>query len=405
MASGAKTGLGLLLAVAIGFLLGRATADVTGPRVATPEAMAEALRLAFVEPDPMLRARDMNRLIPRIDAENLPGAIETFRAFSTRAETLGVSEFFAIWSRLDVEGLAAAMETWPDQKAKSQGIGWVAYQYAKDGGTARAVPYYEALTPPLRLVTGYRVVEGALNQGDEEGLVRWIGAQDDAAERSRLTQAVVLKLMRERGADSAIAFFDRVPAESAYHFKRQVFLVTLDKLVRSDPEKAVAFLDARAAEPWAEKGLAQLVAAWTDVDPPAALAFLEGRRAEPDFDEALETLVDRWSAHDQRAAIDWTRQQLPSPLVDRLCRRFTAALTVSDPDQAMELAGRIVDPAIRHDALRGFARYWFLRKPEETRRWLVAGGLAESEADALVGELTKTREHRLGRKAAAAGQG
>lgn len=392
-----KVAVAVLLAGFAGFLIGRSTAGEAGPDVRTPDEMAAALRSAFVEPDPLLRARDMNRLIEQVDTENLAGAIEVFREFATKAETLGVMEFFARWSRIDVDGLAEAIGSWPDEKAKSQGIGWVAYQRAFEGGAASAVPYYEELVPRLRLVTGYRLVEGALNHGDRQGLVDWIGSLADAAERSRLTQSIVFKLLREREPRDVVDFFDAVPADSPNQYKKQAFLIVLDKLVRHDADEAIAFRADRLAEPWAENSLGPLVSAWADVEPTAALAWLDTQPAGAERERALETLVDRWSAHDMAAAIEWTKKQLPSPMVDRLCTRFVSGLTISDPDQAMELAARIVDPTTRHQTLRAFARYWFLRMPPETRAWLQRGGLSETEAEAMIAELTQTRAERLGK--------
>ena len=391
-----KIAVTLVVGVLVGFLLGRTTTGDGGTRVATPEAMATALRSAFVESDPMVRARDMNRLIEQIDARNLPGAIEVFREFATRAETLGVSELFARWSRIDVQGLAEAMKSWPDEKATSQGIGWVAYQYAFEGGTAKASPYYEELIPRLRLVTGYRLVEGALNKGDQEGLIEWIGALDEAAERSRLTQSIVFKLLREREPKDVIAFFDAIPAAAPNQYKRQAFLIVLDKLVRHDATEALAFRDARMTEPWAENSLSQLMAAWADVDPTAAIAWIEVQPIGADREQALEALVDRWAAHDMSAAIEWTKKQLPSPMVDRLCVQFVSKLTIGDPDQAMEFFARIVDPAFRQQALRIFARYWFLRAPDQIGGWLEQGGLSKAEGEAMIAELTQTRAKRLG---------
>lgn len=397
MSASKRVAIALLVGVLAGFLLGRLTGGHDGPDVRTPEAMATALRSAFVEPDPLLRARDMNGLIERIDATNLAGAVEVFREFATKAETLGVMEFFARWSRVDVDGLAEAIDSWPDEKAKSQGIGWVAYQRAFEGGAASAVPYYEKLVPRLRLVTGYRLVEGAVNRGDQQGLIDWIGSLDDPAERSRLTQSIVFKLLRERAPRDVVAFFDAVPVDASGPYKKQAFLIVLDKLVRHDADAAIAFRDARVSEPWAENSLGQLVSAWADVDPIAALAWLDTQPPGEEHERALETLVDRWSAHDMNAAIEWTKKQLPSPMVDRLCTRFVSGLTVSDPDQAMELAARIVDPTARHQSLRAFARYWFLRMPPETRTWLERAGLSGAEAEAMIAELTRTRAERLGR--------
>ncbi len=390
-------GISLLIAALIGFVVGRFMPSEGQAHAATPEAMATALRIAFVEPDPMLRASGMERLIAQLDERNLPGAIEVFREFSTRAETLGVSEFFARWSRIDVEGLALAMRSWPDEKASAQGVGWVAYQYAFEGGTAKAIPYYEGLSPSMRLITGYRLVEGALNRGDDAGLVEWIGSLQDAAERSRLTQSIILKLLRERGSESAIAYFDSVPADVPNGYKRQIFLVLLDKLVRQDVESALAFRAARASELYAENSLNQFAAAWADVDPVAAIAWAERLTAGPEKEQALETLIDRWATRDRDAAIEWTRKQVPSPMTDRLSHRFVGAMTIRNPDLAMDLAAGIVNTEMQSASLFSFARYWFMRKPEQTRAWLQRGGLSEAETKAMIQDLTKTREQRLGK--------
>lgn len=397
MSSRPMMGIALLVALLIGFLAGRFMPGAGEVRAGTPEAMATAMRSAFTEKDPMLRARDMGRLMDQLDAENLPGAIEVFREFSPKAESLGVSDFFAHWSRIDVDGLVLAMRTWPDEKASAQGAGWAVYQYALEGGTAKAIPYYDTLTPVLRMVSGYRLVEGALNGGDDVGLIQWVGALDDAEERSRLTQSIILKLLRERTPESAIALFDSVPADASNSYKRQFFQILLDKLMRQDVDAALAFRDARAGEPFAENSLNRLASAWADVDPAAAMAWIEAQPAGPEREHALETLVDRWAAHDHAAAVEWTRKQIPSPMIDRLSRGFVASLTIQDPMLAMELAGRIVDPEIRSAALRDFARYWFVRNPGEIHAWLERGGLSEREANALIQELNTTRKGRVDR--------
>jgi hypothetical protein len=191
--------------------------------------------------------------------------------------------------------------------------------------------------------------------------------------------------------------FDAVPADAPNAFKRQFFLILLDKLIRQDVYAALAFREARAGEPFAEKSLKQLVSAWADVDAPAAVAWLEARPAGPEREEALETLVDRWAAHDQTAAVEWTRRQIPSPMIDRLSSGFVANHTISDPLLAMDLAARIVDPDIRARTLRDFARYWFVRNPGELPGWLARAGLSAPEAKGMIEELETTRKAREGR--------
>jgi hypothetical protein len=388
-------GSAIVMSLILGFVAGRMSNDSRLPDVSTSEEMASALHAAFVEPDPLVRATEMDRLVNALDAENLPGAISVYREFSRRSKTLGVFNFFAHWAKIDVDGLADEIESWPDEDGRGQGVGWVTYEFAVQDGIGRAITYYEGLSNRFQLVTGYRLVEGAINSGQEDALVEWISAMDDEDARKRLAQNIVLKLLRERADEGLLSFFESVPADASNGFKRQVYLEVSDKLTRYSVESGLAFYDAHKHEEYARKGMMRMVGAWIDVDPMAALGWVENLEVGEERSRVLEAALDRWATQDEAAAIEWTRKQLPSPIVDRLNRRFTGSLTIRKPGLAVKLARAISDDEMRRSALRRFARYWFNRKPEETRVWLVEGGLSEIEAEAMIEELNTTRQRRI----------
>lgn len=388
-------GTAIVLALILGFVAGRMSTDDGRPEVSTPEQMASALHAAFVEPDPLVRATEMDRLLNEMDEENLSGAVSVYREFSRRSGTLGVFNFFARWAKLDVDGLADGLRGWPDEDGKAQGAGWVVYEYAVQEGIGRAIDFYDGLSNRFKLVTGYRLVEGALNSGQEQALVEWIASMEDEDARKRLAQNIVLKTLRERGEEGALAFFDSVPVDAANGFKRQVYLELSDKLTRVSVESGLAFYDEHKNRAYAKNGVMRMLGAWVDTDPMAALRWIEDLEAGEERSRVLEAALDRWATQDEPAAIEWTRKQLPSPIIDRLNRRFTGSLTIRKPDLAVELARAISDEEMRRGALRRFARYWFTRRPEETRGWLLAAGLSEVEADTMIEELNETRRRRI----------
>ncbi|MEZ4334727.1 MAG: hypothetical protein R3F35_23460 [Myxococcota bacterium] len=383
-------------ALAASFFMGRTSVPSGEVPPTTAGAMERALRSAFEEPDPELRAREMRWLLESIDEETLPGAATAYRDLSATSEAIGVSDFFALWSRIDLDGMIEALSTWPDDRAVAQGMGWAAYRLALTGGADAATAYFESLPNTVRLLTGYRAVEGTLNAGDEEGLVRWLASLADEGERSRLMQAAMFKLIRERGVAGAIGFFDSIPNDGAAGLKRQAFLLLLERLARSDATAAILFQDARTDARWAEDGALRLALAWADVDPRAAIAWIESDVSVEERDRLVEAVVERWAMHDEPAAIDWAREQSQSPLLDRVCARFAGSTIIRAPDESIEIAARIVDDRIRHSALRRFARYWFTRKPEQTGLWLAKAGLSMSEADGMIRALEEDRARRLG---------
>jgi len=397
------TGLAIAAALLVGFAFGRMTDRNPSLRIDGPEEMRSALRQAFLEPDPFIRSRAMDGLMSALDEENLPGAIETFREFSASTETLGVFEFFARWAQLDVDGLAAALDGWPDEKSRAQGAGWVVYEYARRDGIAKAITYYNGVSGPLKLITSYRLVEGAVNRGDMNSVIEWIGAMEPGNDRDRLTQGLVLKVLRERGPDGLGALFDSVPNDAPNQFKRQVFLVTLEKLARKSPDAAVEFLAKHQNEGYAGAGMTHLAVAWTDIDPSAALAWVESRDPGAKRERTFEAVIDRWAAHDEPAAIAWTLAQPQSPMIDRLCAKFVASTTIREPDLSIRLAAYMLDDVKRQRALRAFARYWFQRKPDETASRLLAAGLTEADAHGIIDELRVTHEQRVSRLKAASG--
>jgi len=390
----AKIGLAVG-AMAASFGLGRASVPDGEVAPRTADAMELALRSAFEEPDPEFRTIAMRRLVESVDERSLPGAVNAYRDLSAASEPIGISEFFARWSRIDLEGMIDALETWPDDRAVAQGMGWVAYRLALTGGAEAATAYFESLPDAIRLLTGYRAVEGTLNSGDAAGLIRWLAGAADEGERSRLTQAAFFKVLRERGAAGAFAFFDSIPDDGSRGFKRQAFLVLLERLARSDVSAAVAFQERHLDEPWADDGALRLALAWADVDARAVLAWIGSDGPSAERDRLVEAVVERWAMHDEGAAIAWAREQSQSPLLDRVCARFAGSTIIRAPDQSIDLAARIIDEEIKHAALHRFARYWFTRQPEQTGLWLTRAGLSAFEADGLIQGLTDVRERRL----------
>lgn len=390
-------------ALSASFYLGNASARGFRADPGSAEEMESALRAAFELSDPEIRASEMRRLIGEIDEVTLPGAHAVFRDQSATSEALGVSEFFARWSQIDLEGMVDELRSWPDDGAAAQGMGWATYRLALRGGTRAAVGYFDSLPERFRLFTGYRLVEGALNGGDEEEFVRWLAELDDDAERSRLIQSAVFKLLRERGTDGTLEFFDGVPDDAPRHFKRQIHLVLLERLARVDSSRAIALLTAHADEPWAEGGRRTLALAWTDVDPRSALSWVESWPPDAERERSIEAVVDRWAMRDEPSAIAWSEERSESPLLDRLRSQFSGSTIIRAPDQSIHLAARIADPGIRGAALRKFARYWFQRRPDDTSAWLTQAGLSESEAEELIAALALDRERRLGRGRAGRG--
>ncbi len=386
--------LAFLAGIAVGQLLPRSTSDESAAWDPSVESYGEALEAAFTEPAPELRSERMRALLARLDASTLDDARRVFRDFSTRAGSMGAYEFFRRWSQIDLESLENDIGDWPDEDARAQGIGSIAYEYANRGQIPAAIVFYDGLRPQMRISAGYRLVEGAMNAGEEAALVEWIGSLDDPGDRSRLTQAAVLKVLRERDVEGVVEFFDDQVVRTRASYSRQLFLIALEKIVRRDPMAAVAFRDARASEDYARKSLRALVVAWVDRDAVAAIDWLTGRPTEPEYDETLELAIDRWASHDDAEALSWTLTQPPSPMVDRLMRRFARSRIIRDPDRSVALAARIGSDELREDALRDLARYWFSRKPAETQQWLVAGGMDLERAQDLVREFEEKRALR-----------
>jgi len=387
--------LAITVALALGFLAGRMSSLEGTPQVLGQDEMEKALRSAFVEPDPLVRAIEMDRLLSGLNEDNIDGAASVYREFSRSAGTLGVFRFFARWAQIDLEGLREEVESWPDEDSKAQAAGCVAYEYAIQDGIGAAVTFYDSLQPRFKLLTGYRLVEGAFNSGQDKGLVDWVSALVEEDARKRLSQSMVLKLLRERGPEGAIAFFDSVPSGAPNGFKHQLYGELIEKLTRFDPEAGVAFYFDTLDEPYARNSIYRLVTSWVDVDPTGAVVWVEARESSDERSRLLAAAVDRWATYDESAAMAWTQKQLPSPMVDRLYKRFAGSHIIRNPTKSVELARSISDLDMRRDVLRRFARYWFMRKPDEVGLWLAAGGLSPAEADAMVEELRATRERRL----------
>ncbi len=382
----------LAAALGLGFLLGQRAAHE--PAAIAPEEMATSLRAALHDKDPLRRALEFERLVRGMDRANLPSAIGVYREVASQAEMEGAALFLGRWAELDRDGLAAEMKGWPEERSRAQGYGWAIYQIAVQDGFERALALYEETPKPLRLAVGFRLVEGCVNAGRLDEITRWAATQDQPEDRQRALRQIIQALARE-SADAVIRWADSIPAELPNQVARMAFGLVLQKLVRLEPARAVAFRAERLDRSVAEKSMVPLATAWTDSDPVAAVAWVVAQPEGEERDAALRAVVDRWGAHDQPAAVRWLDAQEPRAALDPLYQRFARGTTISDPAGAIRLASRIGDPQQRESVLTEVSRYWFRRRPDALRGWLASVGVSEGDANAIIEGLEKKRAKQL----------
>lgn len=196
--------------------------------------------------------------------------------------------------------------------------------------------------------------------------------------RGGAIEHVIRSMIKTDGVDQSLDFVrslspDNTPGGSVHNeFLARTGVVLLNE----DPDMAVAWAEEQRSGPNSPGAHKHLAYYWGLQDGPAALAW--ALALPPDLPEKTATIKRAWISFARRhreESKDWMLAHPPEPLMRATYIKFLNTLAKTEPQSALELAEKTVDPELRNIMRASAAEGWMEVDPTAALAWLTDAGL------------------------------
>jgi hypothetical protein len=366
----------------------------TDPDAAISTGRAEALvplTEALADPDPYARARSLGALLPTLGSDFV---LEARRTLDDFPADLGAAEFELIlrfwaahepkqaaeWSLGDgappqFQNLAVAMtvEIWAEADPESAVAGVGAANFSADLDLAR--------------ITEKAVVQGWFKT-DRAGLQKFIYQLPGGKTRQRFIATYLAALTGAEGSEAAIRWAESI-TEDNVRYKRAVYRQLVVGLARSNIAAAERFCDQHCDGPHG-MGMRGILARRRLMGGEDGRIVIEWLAQVPEGDavqqenwsHAVWLTYALWAKSDQHAALNWMREKLaveePEPWLRVLYGEYARQLAADSPEEALQWAERVEEPAARERTMVRIARYWLTQDQVAADAWLNHSSLSKA---------------------------
>lgn len=220
------------------------------------------------------------------------------------------------------------------------------------------------------------LIEGWSDSG-QPGVWNYLASLPVGLDRERGTLALIQRSMLRDGVEAALAEVEKLPATpEGAEFRASALRSAAGLIARSDPVRAVAFVEAHRGEPDAGLLLRRVAVNWVTQDGRAAMNWLVSQAADAQRNRVMREAYRRWIVRNRGAAIAWFSEREDTRGLETLYDLYATALARVDPAKSIAWAESISDPALRREAMIDVAAIWGHADPEAARPWIDANGLA-----------------------------
>lgn len=345
-----------------------------------PDALA---KLAFTDPNPIVRRMAFAKLLDSVTAENAPQIREQLTALGARGQE--IRDFNYTWGALGGEEAFNTAALGNKRDLESLMSGWAAVD--PDGAIAMLANLPEDLTEEKERLEGGLVA--GLADRDQKQAAAYVQAMADAGNENaaRFMGIVVGEVMRESGYEQASVWVEGL-ADGP--LKGRAMDRVAGRYVRENPIAASVWIEQFAGEEYAAEAVREVGSEWAERDPDSAVSWLD-RLPEGDGQKAaLNSAFDDWEDKDPVAAGTYLVNMPSSPKRDSAISGFAVGLAAQEPETAIAWANEISDPQLRERSLTRSGQIFFSRNPEAAKAWLATSGLPAN----LQAEIQKPRRGR-----------
>jgi hypothetical protein len=378
---------GALVAFALGWFLSSAGVDDSSTSASSPSAQtsndpATALETILALDDPIDRAARLAAFLDRTDPSAALGLHEILQQKRSGLVIDETTEmlFASWWAQSDPE-TAFRNPVNPPWADRHPWMRTVLKEWARRDPVAAAYAVQAMPAGPLKgRIEGARTVVDEwlkLDEIPEPRALLGVIKQLEPIARSGAITHFVDSMIEDRGIDATLEFVrsippDELPGGSVQHeFLARTGVV----LINHDIDRAIAWADEQADGPAGAGVQKHLAYYW---------ALREGRPAMewaialPDH-PAKSTVVKRawisFSRKHREDASEWLRSRPPEPTMRGTYIEFIRDLAETEPGEAMDLADRTVDEALRNEMRAAAGQGWMKHDPTAATAWLATAAL------------------------------
>lgn len=370
------TALTAMLALAVGFGIGRASA----PAPESSLASVTSLRQGLEEADWLERSHRLSSFLQQLGPENLAEATAALEPQLAWITTDELRLFMLAWTRFDPAGaLAYALALPAPFHRNAGGAAIYAWAFRDPDGAQAALESVE--DEDLREFMASRMVAGWAHAGHERALSEYLSSLPTGPRRFAHVGMLAWELSK-RGPEAVTDWAEAAPAAFP-RFKAAVFLKASATLASSDPARTALWLAPYLDRPYADGALRVVARSWAVRDPATALAWLTALPPGQDRDAAVSNAFRVWLAHSPSAAERWLRATLPDPAVDAAVAVMVARARRRSLPRSMGWAQAIADPALQSEFLVRLGRVWLQGNPKRAEQWFARNDLSEEVLAAI----------------------
>ena len=360
--------ISVILALGVGFWLGRATAPTPESELSTLASFQRALD----DPDWLTRWYRFSGFLMHLDPDNLPEALEALEPQLPWLVTDELRVFMLAWSRFDAPGAFAQAMSWPGQLSRNTG-GAALYAWAFRDPTAALEALDSVENPETREFMEARLIAGWAHGEHRPSAFDYVASLPEGPRRFAYIGTLAWELAKD-GPEAVIRWAEGVP-DLSKRYKAGVFLKASSTLASSDPAGAARWLAGHLDQDYADGVLKVVARSWAGRDAPAALGWLTSLPAGERRDGTVSNAFSVWHELSPREAEHWLSAETPAAPLDPAVRVVVTGVRRESPRIAMNWALALHDPDMRRRVVVNVGRSWIRRDAPAAEGWLAQADL------------------------------
>ncbi len=357
---------------------------------------AKALAQAQALPESMERHDALEGIADEVAANDPALAASIYRGIHSTYYIDANHRVYSRWADLDLAGATEALlqpQNFAREARREEAVNGVV-DHLMEGDPHAVVAWMEGLPEGPVRQEAFRRLADRWGQIDPPSTLAWLEKTPDSMERL----SVIANLTRQwadQDPRGAIAYATTLPDESAQ--KGLLLTQSLNVWASADASSAWDWAQAQPDSVRREGNLRQIISTWAEADPAAAASHLSAlSRKQPNgttrlsevifdpdqggigFPNPYAQVASKWAQVDQAPAAAWIGRLPAGKDRDRAAEAFSNATLATNPQQALQMATIIGDPAARQDITARLFRQWMKLNRSAALPSLMASSLPES---------------------------
>jgi hypothetical protein len=372
-----------IVTLAVAYGVGHLTTARDDSGRATPGSFRQALE----EDDPVARSSRLGSFLQALGPDDLPGVLEVLDEKAVVGVTEDELELLMLaWARFDAPGAfdwayRQKRPGWPMLAPKAAMYAWGFH----DPAGARIALEKPGMKASNRALPS-ALVSGWIHSRDIQAVTDYLIAFPRGNERQTWTTWIVKELMKD-GVDAVIDWTDALPDDAPGNFKQIAFRAAASAVTGADPERMVAWYEAKRGSDYVSRSGALRVIArrWGEYHgAPALFEWLVAEPASRGRDVAVRAGYSSWLRAAPSEAQAWLRDAPRTPALDPALEHAATTKATGAYRESAEWALRISQDELRRTLLTRLGQKWSRRDPDSIKEWMAGAELSEEDREALL---------------------